>query len=156
MNDPIPSVLLRKYLAFVRQAVNPKLSEKAASILKEFYLTLREKYADDESIPITLRQFESLVRLSQARAKLERREEVTTEDAQDVVQLMKESLFEVLADDMGYVDFERTSGSSKNKLIKSLVSCLNQEAERKSSAYFSVAVNGKWRDSCCRISERLQ
>lgn len=140
MNDPIPSVLLRKYLAFVRQKVHPRLSNEAAAVLKDFYLSLRDKYADDESIPITLRQFESLIRLSQARAKLERREEVTVEDAGDVVNLMKESLFEVLADDMGYVDFERTTGTSKNKLIKSLVSVLNREAERKSSALFSVSV----------------
>lgn len=140
MNDPIPTVLLRKYLAFVRQTVNPRVSDEAANILKEFYLNLRDKYADDDSIPITLRQLESLIRLSQARAKLERREEVTVEDANDVVDLMKESLFEVLADNMGFVDFERTAGTSKNKQVKMLVSVLNREAERKSSAFFSITV----------------
>ena len=140
VTDPIPTVLLRKYLAYVRQAVNPRLSEEAAALLKEFYLTLREKYANDDSIPITLRQFESLIRLSQAKAKLERRDIVSIEDARDIVDLMKESLFEVLADDMGCVDFERSTGSSKNKVIKKLVSLLNREAERKSSAFFSIAV----------------
>ena len=143
VTDPIPTVLLRKYLAYVRQAVNPRLSDEAAALLKEFYLTLREKYADDDSIPITLRQFESLVRLSQAKAKLERRDIVSVEDAHDIVDLMKGSLFEVLADDMGCVDFERSTGSSKNKVIKKLVSLLNREAERKSSAFFSIAVSNE-------------
>ena len=70
VDDPIPTVLLRKYLAFVRQTVNPRMSDEATNVLKQFYLDLRDKYADDDSIPITLRQFESLVRLSQ-RLKLE-------------------------------------------------------------------------------------
>ena len=68
---------------------------------------------------------------------------VSVEDAHDIVDLMKESLFEVLADDMGCVDFERSTGSSKNKVVKKLVSLLNREAERKSSAFFSIAVSNE-------------
>lgn len=138
--DPIPPVLLRKYLAFVHQTVNPRLSSDAARVLRSFYLSLRDSYGDDDSIPITMRQLESLVRLSQARARLERREEVTVSDAQDIVDLMKESLYEVLSDGMGYVDFQRTSGMSKGKQVKAFIAALTKEAERRSSALFSVRV----------------
>ena len=140
VTDPIPSVLLRKYLAFVRQTVTPRLSSDAARVLKAFYLSLRDRYGDDDSIPITMRQLESLVRLSQARAKLERREVVTVEDAEDIVDLMKESLYEVLSDEMGCVDFQRTSGMSKAKQVKTFIAALTKEAERRSSALFSVRV----------------
>ena len=34
VNDPIPAVLLRKYLAFVRQTVTPRLSSEAAKVLR--------------------------------------------------------------------------------------------------------------------------
>ena len=139
-SDPIPPVLLRKYLAFVHQSVNPRLTSGAAKVLKTFYMSLRDKYGDDDSIPITMRQLESLIRLSQARARLERRDEVMVEDAQDIVDLMKESLYEVLSDDMGYVDFQRNMGSSKSKQTKLFIAALTREAERRSSALFSIRV----------------
>ena len=136
-SDPIPVVLLRKYLAFVHQTVNPRLTSEAAKVL---YMSLRDKYGDDDSIPITMRQLESLIRLSQARARLERREEVTVQDAEDIVDLMKESLYEVLADDMGYVDFQRNTGNSRSKQTKQFIAALTREAERRSSALFSIRV----------------
>ena len=129
-----------KYLAFVHQTVNPRLTSEAAKVLKAFYMSLRDKYGDDDSIPITMRQLESLIRLSQARARLERREEVTVQDAEDIVDLMKESLYEVLADDMGYVDFQRNTGNSRSKQTKQFIAALTREAERRSSALFSIRV----------------
>ena len=95
--------------------MNPRLTSEAAKVLKSFYLSLRDQYGDDEAIPITMRHLESLIRLSQARARLERRSEVSVQDAKDIVELMKESLFQVLSDEMGMIDFQRTTGMSKNK-----------------------------------------
>ena len=144
VTDPIPAVLLRKYLAFVHQTVNPRLTSDAARVLKSFYLSLRDQYGDDEAIPITMRHLESLVRLSQARARLECRSEVSVEDAKDIIEIMKESLFEVLSDEMGMVDFQRTTGMSKTKQVKLFVAALTKEAERRSNALFSVRV-GDWK-----------
>jgi len=51
--------------------------------LQAFYLELRRKHQGREDYtPITLRQLESLVRLTEARAKLEMREEATAEDGE--------------------------------------------------------------------------
>ena len=148
VTDPIPAVLLRKYLAFVHQTVNPRLTSEAARVLKSFYLSLRDQYGDDEAIPITMRHLESLVRLSQARARLECRTEVSVEDAKDIIDIMKESLFEVLSDEMGMVDFQRTTGMSKTKQVKLFVAALTKEAERRSNALFSVRVR-EWGE--CKI-----
>lgn len=57
-----------------------RLSDEAAGVLKEFYLQLRKNTGADGT-PITARQLESLVRLAEARAKLELREEITKQDA---------------------------------------------------------------------------
>jgi DNA helicase MCM8 len=59
-----------------------RMSKAAAAILKEFYLKLRNRSASADGTPITARQLESLVRLAEARARVDLRDEVTEEDAQ--------------------------------------------------------------------------
>ena len=57
-------------------------------MLKAFYLELRARSAQGaDGPPITPRQLESLIRLSEARAKVELRERVTVQDAQDAVEV---------------------------------------------------------------------
>lgn len=56
---------------------------EAIAVLKSYYLQLRAaSAADPGGLPVTARQLESLVRLSEARARVELREEVTREDAE--------------------------------------------------------------------------
>lgn len=57
------------------------MSKQAAEILQKFYLKLRDHATSADSTPITARQLESLVRLTQARARLDLREEITAQDA---------------------------------------------------------------------------
>lgn len=86
--DRLPSHLFRKYIAYARAHVHPRLSPEAATTIKSFYLELRRNYRSNDAAPITTRQLESLVRLAEARAKMELREFVTEQDASDVVELM--------------------------------------------------------------------
>ena len=115
------------------------LTPEAASVLQSFYLTLRQTHGDEETTPVTARQLESLVRLSQARAKVELREEVTKQDAEDVVLLFRKSLMDVAVDEFGVCDFTRAhSGMSRGKQVKTLVSALQKEAQRKGGAMFTM------------------
>uniref|UniRef100_A0A8C2WWX4 DNA helicase MCM8 n=1 Tax=Cyclopterus lumpus TaxID=8103 RepID=A0A8C2WWX4_CYCLU len=63
--DPIPVCLLRKYISYARQYVHPRLSPEAAQTLKTFYLSLRAQGHSADSTPITTRQLESLIRLTE-------------------------------------------------------------------------------------------
>lgn len=63
--DPIPHQLLRKYIGYARQYVYPRLSVEAAQILQDFYLELRKQSQRLNSSPITTRQLESLIRLTE-------------------------------------------------------------------------------------------
>uniref|UniRef100_A0A8C5SJI8 DNA helicase MCM8 n=1 Tax=Laticauda laticaudata TaxID=8630 RepID=A0A8C5SJI8_LATLA len=63
--DPIPHQLLKKYVGYARQYVHPKLSPEAAQILQKFYLELRQQSQRADSTPITTRQLESLIRLTE-------------------------------------------------------------------------------------------
>ncbi|KAJ6659267.1 hypothetical protein lerEdw1_019313 [Lerista edwardsae] len=131
--DPIPHQLLRKYVGYARQYVYPTLSPEAAQVLQEFYLELRQQSQRADSTPITTRQLESLIRLTEARSRLELREKATKEDAEDVVEIMKYSMLGTYSDEFGKLDFERSqhgSGMSNRSQAKRFVSVLHGIAER--------------------------
>lgn len=65
--DAIPACLLRKYISYARQYVHPTLSPEAAQTIQEFYLSLRSQSHTADSTPITTRQLESLIRLTEVR-----------------------------------------------------------------------------------------
>lgn len=64
--DLLPHVLLRKYIAYARKYVpSPRLSSAAAKVLQHFYLELRRQHQTLDATPVTTRQLESLIRLTQ-------------------------------------------------------------------------------------------
>jgi hypothetical protein len=73
-------------IVFLRHLTRPffflRLSRGAADILQDFYLKLRKRSIYADGTPITARQLESLVRLAEARARVDLREEVTVDDTQ--------------------------------------------------------------------------
>jgi DNA helicase MCM8 len=90
----LPPALMRKYICYVRRYVRPVLSAGAAAVVKDCFLRLRAESAraGADAIPVTTRTLEALVRLAEARAKLEGREQVTVADAHDVVELFEQTL----------------------------------------------------------------
>lgn len=87
VNNLIPHQIMKKYISYAQRFISPKLSVEAAQILKDFFMSCRENKTND-SLKVTTRQFESAIRLSQARAKAELRLTVTKEDAEEVISLM--------------------------------------------------------------------
>jgi len=136
--EPLPPPLLRKYIAYARHYVPVvKLSLPACRRLQRFYLELRQKGRTANSVPITTRQMESMIRLVQARARAELRNVATDADAKDIISLMEEGLLDALTDDHGRVDISRTSGMSQSKLQKLFIEHLKKAVNRRLNAYFS-------------------
>ncbi|KAH6825683.1 minichromosome maintenance 8 [Perilla frutescens var. hirtella] len=136
---PLPGPLLRKYIAYARTYVFPRMTKPAAEILQKFYLRLRDHNTSADDTPITARQLESLVRLAEARARVDLREEITTQDALDVVEIMKESLYDKYVDENGLVDFGRSGGMSQQKEAKRFLSALNKQSELLQKDCFSIS-----------------
>nr|XP_028578029.1 DNA helicase MCM8 isoform X1 [Podarcis muralis] len=139
--DPVPHQLLRKYVGYARQYVHPTLSPEAAQVLQEFYLQLRQQSQRADSTPITTRQLESLIRLTEARSRLELKEKATKEDAEDVIEIMKYSMLGTYSDEFGKLDFDRSqhgSGMSNRSQAKRFVSALHRIAERTYNSLFEV------------------
>jgi len=90
--------LIGKYIAYARHRIHPRLTRKAADMLKNHYVTFRRetKQMADESgtisaIPLTVRQLESLVRISESLAKMQLSEEANEEHVKEAVRLFKVS-----------------------------------------------------------------
>ena len=84
------------------------------------------EYRSIDSTPITTRQLESMIRLAEARARAELREEVTADDARDVVEIMKMSLWDTYEDEIGAVDFLR-SQNGKKKVITNTIRSISDK-----------------------------
>ena len=79
---------LRAYVAIVREKFHPKMTKEASQLLERHYNLCRQSKTE-KSLPITVRFLESLIRLSQAHARLMYRNEVLLDDALAVILLME-------------------------------------------------------------------
>jgi hypothetical protein len=63
---------------------------------------------------------------------------VTSQDAEDVVELLKQSLFDVCTDEFGLVDFSRNSGMSMGKQVRAPGGCCDTVARLRCCAAVTV------------------
>lgn len=70
----------------------PVLSDEAGRELRDFWLSLRHAGMGASGLPVTMRQLDGLVRLSEARARMELSNVVTREHALDVVDVVRSSV----------------------------------------------------------------
>ena len=93
---PFPPDFLRRYIAYARRTFRPVLSAEALSTIEDYYVQVRKQGEDPNApVPITARQLEALVRLSEASAKARLSGDVTKEDAQRAVKIMTNFLARV-------------------------------------------------------------
>ena len=128
--DPAPEIeqkLLRKYLAYTKQKCFPKLTPEAIEEIKKFYVALRSTGSDGDSavkaIPISARQLEAIVRLSEACARIKLKKEVAKEDAMRAISLLRYCMNEIGVDpETGKVDLDRMttgiSASARGRIIE--------------------------------------
>ena len=80
---------LRKYVAYAKR-IYPVMTDEAMAIIEKKYLEIRRTgEAAGSSVPITPRQLEAIVRLSEAGARLRLSETVAAEDADRAVRIVE-------------------------------------------------------------------
>ena len=138
----IETDLLRKYLVYCRQKLKPRLTKDAVNELQEYYIKMRGSGSNDDggvkSIPISARQLEALVRLSEAASKLRLGTEVTKEDAKRAIGMLHYCLEQVGLDpDTGKIDIDRittgitTSERSKIITVREIINRLDEQYGKK-------------------------
>ena len=86
----VPFELMKKYVKYARSKINPRLSSTACERLQNIYVADRRKAQEyrtltnaKSSIPITVRQLEAIIRLSESLAKMKLKSDVTTEEVDE-------------------------------------------------------------------------
>jgi replicative DNA helicase Mcm len=127
--------IMRKYVAYARKNVFPVMEGNARSRLIGFYTDLRKTgEGKDTPVPVTARQLEALVRLSEASARARLSNIVTLDDAERTIRIVMNCLKNVGVDpDTGALDADiiasGTSMSQRNK-IKTLKDIIKKVSER--------------------------
>nr|MBA4405499.1 AAA family ATPase [Nanoarchaeum sp.] len=139
---PIDPVLMRKYIAYAKRTIMPILTDDAAKEIKDFYVTLRNSVQSDSEvkpIPISARQLEAIIRLSEASARLRLSNKVTRDDAKLAISITKYCLTQIGMDkETGQFDMDRfatgmaTSERSKIITVKEIINRLESERGSKS------------------------
>jgi replicative DNA helicase Mcm len=115
--------LLEKYIFYAKSSVRPALTKEASQKLMNFYVQMRKGgESEDAPVPITARQLEALIRLSEARARMRLSRKVEKEDAEEVIRLFRDCLVSVAMDtETGKVDIDTlmtgTRKSQRDKIL---------------------------------------
>lgn len=90
-HEPIDQELLKRYLVYARDRFKPRISQQQEEMIAEVYAHMRKESSESNSIPITARYIESIVRCSEAYAKMNLRNHVTNDDVRLAIKMTTKS-----------------------------------------------------------------
>ncbi|XP_054277531.1 DNA replication licensing factor MCM4 [Macrosteles quadrilineatus] len=97
--------LLRDYIAYAKEHIQPKLSEEASQRLVQCYVDMRKVGSGRGQVSAYPRQLESLIRLAEAHAKMRFSLTVVQEDVEEAYRLHREALKQSATDPLsGKID----------------------------------------------------
>ncbi|KAG0141342.1 hypothetical protein CROQUDRAFT_663969 [Cronartium quercuum f. sp. fusiforme G11] len=110
-NDILPVQTLTSYISFARNRIHPTLTEEACNSLVQAYISMRKAGEDSRTnerrITATTRQLESMIRLSEAHARMRFSETVDLQDVEEASRLIREALKESATDPItGLIDLD--------------------------------------------------
>ena len=118
LEGPIDARLLRMYIGYAK-GIKPVMTTHAQRMIKDYYTDLRKQYhqveEQDKTMPITPRQLESIIRLSEAHAKMYLSETVEVKHAQGALDLMDLFLNITLRGDADFAAFGMTAEQRKKE-----------------------------------------
>ncbi|XP_031573704.1 DNA replication licensing factor mcm2-like [Actinia tenebrosa] len=92
--DLIPQDLLKKYIIYAKERVQPKLHNMDQDKVSKMFADLRKESMATGSIPITVRHIESMIRMAESHAKMHLREYVMEDDVNMAIRVMLESFID--------------------------------------------------------------
>lgn len=160
----IDTKLLKKYISYARQNCKPKLTDGAIEELQEYYIKMRASSGEGaKSVPISARQLEGLVRLSEGSAKLRLSDKVLKKDAKKAIELMDYCLRQVAYDEKtGTIDIDRIAtempAAQRNKIVtvKEVIAELENKLGKTIPVEDIIKISGEKGLSESEVDEVLQ
>ncbi|KAK6203137.1 DNA replication licensing factor, MCM5 component [Scheffersomyces amazonensis] len=135
----IPIETMRRYIQYVKQRCAPRLSPEAAERLSSHFVSIRRKLQINEndmnersSIPITVRQLEAIVRITESLAKIRLSPVANEEHVEEAIRLFTAST-------MDAVDQGIAGDGSGNPQFTAEIRKVEQELKRRLPLGFSTA-----------------
>ncbi|KAI8971815.1 MCM2/3/5 family-domain-containing protein [Mycotypha africana] len=121
--DIVSVEFLTKYINYAREKIHPNLSNEACEKLVDNYVELRKRGQDrgssESRVTATTRQLESMIRMSEAHAKMRLSQVVEVKDVEEAARLLREAIKDYATDPKtGRIDMDLIlSGRSSNERI---------------------------------------
>ena len=107
--------VLRRYIAYAKKTCSPRLTEAAMETLQNYYVQIRQGLVEEDAeierrgrapraVPITVRQLEAIVRISESIAKMRLSDIATEDDVQQAIRMFTVSTLR--AAKMGDIELE--------------------------------------------------
>ncbi|PWA86996.1 DNA replication licensing factor Mcm2 [Artemisia annua] len=83
--------MLKKYITYAKLNVFPRLHDADLDKLTQVYAELRRESSHGQGVPIAVRHIESMIRMSEAHARMHLRQHVTQEDVDMAIRVLLDS-----------------------------------------------------------------
>jgi len=90
----LPQRLLTKYIMYARSNVRPQIQDVDQDKIERLYVDLRRESKQCGGVPIAVRHIESIIRMSEAHAKMHLRDHVRDDDVNVAIGLMLHSFLQ--------------------------------------------------------------
>jgi len=138
---PFSPELLKKYIAYAKRNIRPILSDASLAELEDYYVKVRRQGEEPNApVPITARQLEALVRMSEAAARARLSNVVEVEDARRATRIMENFLRRVSMTEEGKLDIDLTQGgvSHSQRERFDIAQRVMRELQEANAGYFTV------------------
>ena len=119
----IDASTMKKFITYCRERCAPRLNDEAATLLSGHYVhirnrvreSLKENPGESQVVPITIRQLEALVRLSESLAKMRLSAEASVADVEEAIRLFKVSTIAASQSNPALMSVQGTNASEEVK-----------------------------------------
>ena len=127
--------LIRKYIAYAKRSIHPKLEDEAQNKIVEFYVETRKKGGESsDSVSITARSLEAVARMAEASARIRLSNVSTVEDVERAIRLTKTWRNELMGENFDMTTIEtgkKTSVRNQERAILEIISTLQNQSTNK-------------------------
>ncbi len=129
--NQVDQELLKKYIMYAKRMVHPKLNEIDKEKVTQFYADIRRESSVVGGIPIAVRHIESVLRMSEAYAKIHLRDYVRAEDIDFAIAMMVQSFLQSQKETVAKVlekKFKKYMSRAENENFSLLIHNLSKYA----------------------------